>query len=211
MPKAMWWCPFALLVLTGCNGDESSNVALGTLERDRLELPAEAHEPVIEILASEGEHVTEGQVLLRLDSMNGAAQVASLKAQANGAQHRLDELIRGPRAEDILEARARLAGADAQLESESKEYERVRELVQRKLTSQSSLDRQRLQQRRAGRPGTLPAAGRGRAGSGPKRRRRGNPPPCGMRIWAGARAINSIHFRPCRCCAGKRRLPLPSI
>jgi HlyD family secretion protein len=143
MSRALFWCPVALLALTGCNGEQSSDVALGTLERDRLELPAEAHEPVIEILAREGEHVTEGQVLLRLDGVNGAAQVASLKAQASAAQHRLDELIKGPRAEDILEARARLAGAEAQLEGESKEYERVRELVQRKLTSQSSLDRQR--------------------------------------------------------------------
>jgi HlyD family secretion protein len=143
MGRALFWCQVVLLALTGCNGEQSSDVALGTLERDRLELPAEAHEPVIEILAGEGEHVTEGQVLLRLDGVNGAAQVASLKAQASAAQHRLDELIKGPRAEDILEARARLAGAEAQLEGESKEYERVRELVQRKLTSQSSLDRQR--------------------------------------------------------------------
>jgi HlyD family secretion protein len=141
--RTMLCFPLALFALTACNGEESANVALGTLERDRLELPAEAHEPVIEILAGEGEHVTEGEVLLRLDSMNGTAQVASFKAQASAAQHRLDELIQGPRAEDILEARARLAGAEAQLESESKEYERVRELVQRKLTSQSGLDRQR--------------------------------------------------------------------
>ncbi|HZF26601.1 MAG TPA: HlyD family efflux transporter periplasmic adaptor subunit [Steroidobacteraceae bacterium] len=133
----------SLLALVGCNGSQTPDVALGTLERDRLELPAEAHEPIVEVHAREGDHVTAGQVLLRLDDANGTAQVASLKAQASGAQHRLDELIRGPRAEDILEARARLAGAEAQLESESKEYERVREMVARKLTSQSSLDRQR--------------------------------------------------------------------
>src|SRR5262245_66116830 len=88
-----------MLALAACGGDEASNVALGTLERDRLELPAEAHEPVIEILVGEGEHVSEGQVLLRLDTVNGLAQVANLKAQASEAQHRLDELIKGPRAE----------------------------------------------------------------------------------------------------------------
>jgi HlyD family secretion protein len=81
--------------------------------------------------------------LVKLDSANGQAQVAGLKAQASAAQHRLDELIRGPRAEEILEARAQLASAEAQLESENREYERLRELLQRKLTSPSSVDRQR--------------------------------------------------------------------
>jgi HlyD family secretion protein len=132
-----------VLALGGCGAEQSSDVALGTLERDRLELPAEAHEPVIEILVGEGEHVSAGQVLLRLDSVNGTAQVANLKAQASEAQHRLDELIKGPRAEEILEARANLAGAQAQHEHDSKEYERIRELVPRKLASQSSLDQQR--------------------------------------------------------------------
>ena len=132
-----------ILALAGCGGKQSPEVALGTLERDRLELPAEAHEPVIEILVGEGEHVSEGQVLVRLDSVNGTAQVTNLKAQASEAQHRLDELIKGPRAEEILEARANLSGAQAQYEHDSKEYERIRELVPRKLASQSSLDQQR--------------------------------------------------------------------
>jgi HlyD family secretion protein len=130
------------VVLAGCNGNGVPDVALGTLERDRLELPAEAHEPIVELLAVEGEHVAQGEVLVKLDSANALAQVASLKAQASGAQHRLDELIRGPRAEEILEARAQLASAEAQLESENREYERLRELLQRQLTSPSSVDRQ---------------------------------------------------------------------
>ena len=100
-------------------------MALGTLERDRLELPAEAHEPIIEVLAVEGEHVSQGQVLVRLDDSNGQRTRSSLRAQASAAHHRLDELIRGPRAEEILEARAQLASAEAQLESESREYQRV--------------------------------------------------------------------------------------
>ncbi|HKE43587.1 MAG TPA: HlyD family efflux transporter periplasmic adaptor subunit [Steroidobacteraceae bacterium] len=132
-----------VLLLAGCSGDPDAQVALGTLERDRLELPAEAHEPIIEVHVREGDHVAQDQVLLKLDDVNGNAQVANLRAQASGAQHRLDELTRGPRQEDILEARADLAGAEAQLENASKEFERAKELVQRKLTSQSTVDQQR--------------------------------------------------------------------
>src|SRR5262245_10480730 len=129
----------SLLLLSACAKDPGP-VALGTLERDRLELPAEAHEPIVELHVHEGDHVTEGQVLLKLEDINGNAQVAMLKAQVSNAQHRLDELTRGPRSEDILEARAELAGAEARLDSASKEYDRQRELVQRKLTSQATVD-----------------------------------------------------------------------
>ena len=143
MRSAMWLGALSMLLLTACAKDPGPDVALGTLERDRLELPAEAHEPIIAINVHEGDHVTEGQVLLKLDDLNGNARVASFRAQVSGAQHRLDELIRGPRSEDILEARAELAGAEARLDSASKEYERQRELVQRKLTSQAAVDQQR--------------------------------------------------------------------
>jgi HlyD family secretion protein len=143
MRSATWLGALSMLLLTACAKDPGPDVALGTLERDRLELPAEAHEPIIAINVHEGDHVTEGQVLLKLDDLNGNARVASLRAQVSGAQHRLDELIRGPRSEDILEARAELAGAEARLDSASKEYDRQRELVQRKLTSQAAVDQQR--------------------------------------------------------------------
>ena len=43
-----------LLVVAGCSpGDDA--VLLGTLERDRLELVAEAHEPIVELLVREGD------------------------------------------------------------------------------------------------------------------------------------------------------------
>src|SRR4030095_14506051 len=118
----------AMLALAGCGGEQSPEVALGTLERDRLELPAEAHEPMIEILVGEGGHVSEGQVRVRRDSVNGTAQVTNLNAQASEAQHRLDELIKGPRAEEILEARANLSGAQAQYEHDNNADKRTREL-----------------------------------------------------------------------------------
>ncbi len=139
----------ALLTLAGCGNSADSEVALGTLERDRLELPAEAHEPIIEILVHEGETVVVGQVLLKLDSANAAARRAALQAQVGVARHRLTELVHGPRAEEILEARARLAAADSQLRTEESEYTRIEELVKRKLTSQSALDRHRAVRDRA--------------------------------------------------------------
>lgn len=124
-------------------------MALGTLERDRLELTAEAHEPIVAVQVREGDKVAADQVLLKLDSSSLAARLQSAQANVSAARHRLTELIRGPRLETILEARARLEGAVSALESENREFERVSELVARRLISQSSLDRQRAARDRA--------------------------------------------------------------
>lgn len=139
----------ALLTVAGCGNSSETDVALGTLERDRLELPAEASEPIVEIFVHEGETVTAGQVLLQLDPANAVARRAGLQAQVGVARHRLTELLHGPRAEEVLEARARLAGAESQYRTEVSEYARVQELVERRLTSQSALDRQRAVRDRA--------------------------------------------------------------
>lgn len=129
--------------VAGCGGPVQPDVALGTLERDRIELTAEAPEPIIDITVREGAHVRTGQVLLRLDD----ATIRTRLDQANGAisqaRNRLAELVKGPRVEDILAARARLEGADSQLRTERNELERVRKLVDQKLLSASNLDRQK--------------------------------------------------------------------
>lgn len=142
-------CSLVLALLAGCGGSGDREVALGTLERDRLELPAEANEPIIEVLVHEGANVAAGQILLKLDPARGDANLASLQAQAGVARHRLAELVRGPRTEEVLEARARLAGAESQVETESGEYTRQQELLAQKLTSQSAVDRQRAVRDRA--------------------------------------------------------------
>lgn len=139
----------AALAITGCSDSTESLVALGTLERDRLELPAEANEPIIEVMVHEGESVAASQPLLQLDRANAGERRAALQAQVGVARHRLTELVHGPRSEEVLEARARLEAAQSQLETEASEYNRVKELVERKLTSQSSLDRQRAVRDRA--------------------------------------------------------------
>jgi HlyD family secretion protein len=131
------------LLVAGCGNGGDSQAVLGTLERDRLELPAESHEPIVEIAVREGDGVEAGRILLRLDGASASARLANLQAQAGVARHRLTELIHGPRAEEVLEARARLAGAEGELQTASSEYSRQQELLAKNLTSASAVDRQR--------------------------------------------------------------------
>jgi HlyD family secretion protein len=114
--------------------------AVGTVERDRIELVAESSEPIVEIAVTEGDAVAAGQLLLRLDSAMHDAQLAQARATRDRAEQRFAELVRGPRRELILEARARVDGARENLATQQREHDRVQALLARQLVSPSQLD-----------------------------------------------------------------------
>lgn len=68
----------AALAIAACGSDRDA--LLGTLERDRVELVAEAQEPIIEVAIREGDAVTEGRLLLRLDPAAVEARLAQARA-----------------------------------------------------------------------------------------------------------------------------------
>jgi HlyD family secretion protein len=138
----------AAMLASGCSGP-GDGVLLGTLERDRVELVAEAQEPIVALLVREGDRVAVGQPMLRLDPSTTDSRLAQARATVAGARAALAEQVTGPRREEILAARARLAGAEARLATSDREYERVAELVRRSLLPQSDLDRQRAQRETA--------------------------------------------------------------
>jgi HlyD family secretion protein len=134
---------FAAAALAACGGGAYDGQILGTLERDRLELVAEANEPIVEILVREGDAVAAGATLLRQELGSMQARLDQAVAARNVAERRLAELVKGPRAQQIAEARAALDAARSMLETETNEYQRVQDLVARKLLSQSALDQGR--------------------------------------------------------------------
>ena len=134
----MCW-PIALL-LASCDTTESPLPAVGTLERDRVELIAEANEPIVEIAVAEGQAIERDQLMVRLDAAYHEARLAASVAALERAQQRLAELVRGPRAERISEAEARVEGTSENLDAQRREYDRVRSLVDDGLLSPSMLD-----------------------------------------------------------------------
>jgi HlyD family secretion protein len=133
---------FALLALCACGDGAGDRTAVGTLERDRIELIAEAQEPIIEIPVREGQSVEEDELLLRQDGGRLAAQVARAQSARDGAAARLAELVRGPRAERISQARARLSGVESVLATAERDLERTRKLVEQGVLSPDRLDRE---------------------------------------------------------------------
>jgi HlyD family secretion protein len=129
-----------LLAIAGCESNDSPPPVVGTLERDRIELIAEAQEPIIEIPVTEGQMVDAGQLLMRLDGSLQQSRIRKAQAEMREAQARLAELERGPRPEVLREARARLEGAGQDYQVKERELKRAEELVEKSLLSPSELD-----------------------------------------------------------------------
>jgi HlyD family secretion protein len=131
----------AVALFAACENEGNGLPLVGTLERDRIEITADSWEVLTEVLVKEGESVAAGQVLARQDPERATIEMQRARAAEDQAARRLAELIRGPREEEIDEARARLAGAESDLAVQEREFVRVRDLVAKALLSDSDLDR----------------------------------------------------------------------
>lgn len=104
----------------------SGVVAPGRVEpiRDPVALAFEVPGRIATILVDEGDHVTAGQVVAKLDDRMQVARVGSAKAALAAAEARHALAYHGPRAEDIAAARA---DADAAaVEADHRDAERTR-------------------------------------------------------------------------------------
>lgn len=126
--------------LGACDETDGNARAVGELASDRIELSAEVSEPIVEIAVAEGESVAAGQLLLRQDTARATARLAESDAAVAQQQARLDELVRGPRKEQIAAARANLEGAAEEAAFRQSEVKRISDIYQKGLASAESLD-----------------------------------------------------------------------
>lgn len=138
-PRARSIALVVLAFAAGCNSSDGLDV-VGTLAWDRIELTADASEPIVDVRVDEGDRVETGQTILQLDPARVRAQLDQARALAQQSEARLAELERGPRIENIEEARADLLGKQGALDAAKHELERVHSLVAKKLSSAQALD-----------------------------------------------------------------------
>ena len=128
-------------LLAGCG--EAPPAALGTLEWDRISVPAPAAEVISTVDVREGQAVKAGALLMRLDPVRGAAQLDAAQAETARAQAQLEELQVGPRPEQIAQAQAQLTALRAQAAEATAYYRRVQPLARQRLVAAADLDRAR--------------------------------------------------------------------
>ncbi len=133
----------AAAAMTGCGTADNPYRVVGELASDRVEIAAEVSEPILRIAVVEGASVDAGEVLVEQDSARARARLAEAEAALLQTRARLDELVRGPRSEQIAAARASVEGATQELEFRQSELARVKEVHARGLASPELLDRAR--------------------------------------------------------------------
>ncbi len=140
-----------LVLLTACE-NRPQNIALGTLERDRIAHSATINEVVVALPVAPGSEVKKGELLVQLDDTLQKAQVSKAEAEVAQAEANLEKLRNGARVEEVAAAQAKVAEAKAVLVENEAAYVRARDLIKQKVISQSTLD-QALAARDAGRAG----------------------------------------------------------
>lgn len=129
-----------LFLLTACDND-SQNIALGTLERDRIAHTATVNEVVVALPVSPGSVVEKGTLLVKLDDTLQQARVRKAQAEVAEAEATLEKLRNGARVEEVAAASANVAGAKAMLVEYEANYVRSVKLVKQKVVSQSDLEK----------------------------------------------------------------------
>jgi len=85
----------------------------GNVDLRQVDLPFNGSERIAAVLAEEGDRVRKGQLLARLDTSRLAPQVAQVEAQAAAQRAVVERMHHGSRPEEIAQARANLAQAEA--------------------------------------------------------------------------------------------------
>ena len=133
---ALWWW------LSGHGAARQELTLYGNVDLRQIDLPFNGSERVAEVLAQEGDHVKQGQVLARLDTSRLGPGVARAQADLEAQQQMVNRLHSGNRPAEIDQARANTAAARADAVNAHAQLERLRTLSQN--TAGRALSRQDL-------------------------------------------------------------------
>jgi HlyD family secretion protein len=111
-------------------GSPGSIVIYGNVDLRQVDLAFNDSERIAAVLAEEGNRVTKGQVLARLDARRIEPQIAQAAALVAVQRAAVDRLRRGNRPEEIAQARAALDSAGADAANARLQFERLSNLAQ---------------------------------------------------------------------------------
>ena len=115
----------------------------GTIEATQVDVSVKITGRILERLVKEGDKVTRGQVLVRLDDSELAADVRRQEAALRSAQATLRDLQKGARPQEIEDARAAVSSAEATRSMTEREYQRTDQLFRQNLIAAQDVDRAR--------------------------------------------------------------------
>jgi HlyD family secretion protein len=122
-------------------GDERAQIeASGTIEGTEADLGFQVGGRVAQVNVREGDVVTAGAMLARLDAAELEARKAAAVAQAEAARALLSELERGARPEELRQTQSGVAAAQQKMEESEAALARTRRLFEGGAVSREQLD-----------------------------------------------------------------------
>lgn len=115
----------------------------GTIEATQVDVSAKIAGRIVERPVNEGDRVTAGRLLVRLDDAEQAAEVRRQEGAVRTAEATLRDLLAGARREELEDARAALQSAAATREWTEKDYRRAEGLFRQALIAAQEVDRAR--------------------------------------------------------------------
>jgi HlyD family secretion protein len=120
----------ALLAAACGQGDEDGRIlASGHVEATEVLLSTKVGGTLEHLAVDEGTNVQAGQEIARIDTIDTVLSLESAKAERALAQAELNLRLAGTRKEDILEAKAQLVKAEADLSGAKRDLERMEGLL----------------------------------------------------------------------------------
>jgi HlyD family secretion protein len=117
-----WWYSHR-----GASTDEV--VLYGNIDLRQVEVAFTDSGRIVDVLVDEGDRVTRGEVLARLDTGRLTPQIDQVKAQIAAQTAVVDKLRSGSRPEEIEQARASVDAAQADADNAAVSYERLQMLT----------------------------------------------------------------------------------
>ncbi len=124
-------------------GDEGDVALYGNIEIREAQLAFNASEHIKEILVEEGDHIHQGQLLARLHTELLDAQLTEVQAALQAQQQLVAKLETGSRPEEIHKGEAELAAAQARAKAATDSYQRMAQLLEKKLASPENVENSR--------------------------------------------------------------------
>ncbi len=124
--------------------DDSTLTLYGNIDIRQVELTFHDPEHIAEMYVKEGDQVKKGQLLAIQDLDRFQYALESAQAKVEAQRQIVERLIHGSRPEEIKKAEDDVKAAEAEVRFDKKEYDRLKKLVKRHLTSVESVDRARF-------------------------------------------------------------------
>jgi len=132
------------LLLQRLSAQPDPGTLYGNVDIRQVDLSFQVEGKVVAMTRREGDRVSRGEVIAEVDAANYQHAADLAEARRDAAKAQLDELLAGTRPEDIDQARANLAAAQASLADARVSFLRQQDLAARNVSSQQQFDDARM-------------------------------------------------------------------